>query len=276
MNRRRMAVVASSMLLAACLANIPELTGPTGAGGGATTVTTMAASTTTTGSSTATGWCDEQGAGIEFCADFDGGGGVGQGWDEVDDDSMGAHAELAEDPVASSPRSAHIWVDATASGCTYAQLRTSVPEPMGQPPLSLRFEHAPTAEGIAAELKWRRGASTCIIYLYVRDATVALSFREDTQAIQSGFRYSAEVSPLLSLGELSVQVDREMRQFGVSYEGLPLTVDLEYAGNDAWYAACVEPAPEGDLELAIGSVCVGPGSDELTDAYFDNVVLDFQ
>jgi hypothetical protein len=271
--RRLLPFLASSALLAGCLADIPELTrgstSSTGAGGDATTTTA-----TTAANSTATGWCDSLLEPVDFCADFDGSGGVGHGWDTVDDDDAGAHVERAGDEVKSGPYSAHIWVDEGGS-CSNAQLRTTLPEGMSDPPFHLGFQFRPQDRGICAEIGWTRAGHTCTVLVYVTPFGVDLSFRAQPGDLDTTAKFPISDTAFGQWHDLQIWIDRKGQDFAVQYDNEAPRGTLE-PDIGPWFAACADPAPEGDIYIAPGSYCASPEPGPLTNAHFDNITFKFE
>ncbi|NUO48049.1 MAG: hypothetical protein HOV80_04250 [Polyangiaceae bacterium] len=258
----------SSVGLMACLADIPELTGATGStgvGGGATT---------TAAATTGNGFCADQVA--DFCADFDGQGGVTNGWD-FHHEGPDIHFELDAEKRVSEPNSGHIWVDPDAAVCTYAQLRKSVNEDASDPPFNFNFEFLAKITGIVAELNWGRGATLCQVLVYVNDDNITLSLREQSGMFDTGASIDIPEPPYEEWHDLKIRIDRATRGFVVQYDGMTPTVAVAMSAGP-WLEACADadPEPGGRIDLGIGSYCVATGSDESTDAYFDNVTFEFE
>lgn len=264
----------SSVGLAACLADIPELTGAggsTGVGGGATTAVTAA--------STATGFCDELGAAVDFCADFDGPGGVAEGWDfngDDDDQDDDIHIELDESEI-SPPSSAHIWVDDDADACTYAQLKKQVVEPESDPAFNFNFEFQSQITGIVAELEWIRGTAACQVLVYVNEPNITLSLRDEAMVVPSTeVRVPIPADPFGDWHDFEIHFDRAARTFAFRYDDMDAPPSSQAA--EEWLAACADsdPEPGGVMSVNIGSYCVVAGNDMANDNHYDNVTFDFE
>jgi hypothetical protein len=265
----------ASAALASCLADIPELTGATSAtGSGGATVASTAATT----------WCDGRDPSIEFCADFDEVADAAEGW--------GGHAhvgnfgtvELATEPHVSPPRSMHAWVEGAGGAgggpdCERAGVRKdfiNVQSETVEAALSVRRI---ASWGIVADFEWDRGTSECEILVRYLDHEIHLSlFALGGDDINTGLSFDHTITPTDGWHRLEVAWHRgnETPLFDVVLDdkALHLKAPDTFANVTDWWTRCSTDHIPDALTFSIGSFCIGP--DFATDAYFDNVTLDFR
>ncbi|NUO48050.1 MAG: hypothetical protein HOV80_04255 [Polyangiaceae bacterium] len=262
----------SSIALASCLADIPEL------GGGTSSSTSTA--TSTGASSTATGFCAGQPKEIDFCADFENDGGASLTWDDVALDPPYAHIEQ-DLSFGSDPPTVHAWVEPDQGGCLHARLGKHL-DPDREAPIVIDLKVHPDSFGIISNLSWERGEYTCNILVRYLEDSVFLTFQgygEGGGADQgTGIAFPHTLpSPFGQWHRVRIVVDRRNVEYNVQLDDGAVMKGMPDASYMGWSAVCAEPPPEGALTAAIGSYCIHPpNGDFATNAYFDDVTFDFE